>query len=59
MATKINSLVYDTLLEVRYRRHAAELAIVHAVDNSAVFRAEVYTDGSKFGDSVGVAGIIL
>jgi ribonuclease HI len=28
------------------------------VDNSTIYIAEVYTDGSKTGDSVGAAGII-
>ena len=45
MATKINNSEYDA---------PAELAIIHEVDAT-----EVYTDGSKIGDSIGAAGIIF
>jgi len=59
MATKINNLEYDAPLEVRYWRHPAELAIVHEVENGAMYTTEVYTYGSKIGDSVGAARIIF
>ena len=59
MATKINSLEYDAPLEVRNWRHPAEIAIVHEVENGTMYTVEVYTDGSKTGDSVGAAGVIF
>jgi ribonuclease HI len=59
MATKINNLEYDAPLEVRYWTHPAELAIIHEVENGTRYTTEVYTDGSKIGDNVGAAGIIL
>jgi len=59
MATKINNVEYDTLLEVRYWQHPAEIATVHEVENSTMYTTEVYTDGSKIGDNVGAAGIIF
>jgi len=59
MATKINSLEYDAPLEVRYWRHPAELAIIPEVENGTMYTTEVYTDGSKIGDSVGAAGVIF
>ena len=58
LATKINNLAYDTLLEVRYCRHPAELATIHEVESGTTYTTEVYTDGSKTGDDVGAAGII-
>ena len=58
MATEINNVEYDAPLEVRYWRHPAEIATVHEVENSTMYTAEVYTDGSKIGDNVGAAGII-
>jgi len=59
MPTKINNLEYDAPLEVRCWRHPAELAIVQEVENGNMYTAEVYTDGSKIGDSDGTAGIIF
>jgi len=59
MATKINNLEYDVPLEVRNWRHPAEIAIVHEVENGTTYTVEVYTDGSKIGDSVGAAGVIF
>jgi hypothetical protein len=59
MATKINNLDYDAPLEVRYWRHPAELAIIHEVENGTRYTTKVYTDGSKIGDNIGAAGIIL
>jgi ribonuclease HI len=59
MTTKINNLEYDVLLEVRYWRHPAELAIIHDVENGTMHTTEVYTDGSKTGDNVVAAGIIF
>jgi hypothetical protein len=59
MATKINNLEYDAPLVVRYWRHPAELAIIHDVDNSTIYKAEVYTDSSKMADSIGAAGTIF
>ena len=53
MATKINNLEYDAPLKVRNWRHPAEIAIVHEVENGTMYTVEVYTDGSKIGDSVG------
>jgi len=46
-------------LEVRNWRHPAEAAIVHEVENGTTYTVEVYTDGSKFGDSFGAAGVIF
>ena len=57
MATIINKLEYDALLEVRYWRHSTELAIIHAVKNGTMYTTEVYTDESKIGENVGAAGI--
>jgi ribonuclease HI len=59
MATKINNLEYDTPLEVRYWQHPAKLVIIHELDNSTIYTTEVYTDGSKFRDSLGTAGILF
>ena len=59
MSTKINNVEYDARLAVKYWRHPAEIATVHEVENGTVYTAEVYTDGSKIGDSVGAAGIIF
>ena len=59
MATKIKNLEYDAPLEVRNWRHPAEIAIVHEVENGTTYTVEVYTDGSKIGDSVGAAGVIF
>jgi hypothetical protein len=59
MATKINNLEYDSLLEVRYWRHTVELAIIHEVENGTRYTTETYTDGSKTGDNVGAAGIVF
>jgi hypothetical protein len=59
MAIKINNLEYDAPLEVRYWRHLAELAIIHEVENGAMYTTEVYTDGSKTGDNVGASRIIF
>jgi len=55
MATKINGLEYDAQLEVRYRRHPAELAIIHEVEKGTKCSTEGYTDGSKTGDNVGAS----
>jgi hypothetical protein len=55
MAIKINNLEYDALLEVRYWRHPAELAIIHEVENGTMYTTEVYTNGSKIGDNIGAA----
>ena len=57
MATKINN--YDAPLEVRKWRRRAELGIVHEVEDGAMYTAEVYTDGSKTGDSDGAAGKLV
>jgi len=46
-------------LEVRNWRHPAEIATVHEVESITMYKVEVYTDGSKIGDSVGVAGFIF
>jgi len=46
-------------LEVRNWRHPAEIAIAHEVENGTTYTVEVYTDGSKIGDSVGAAGAIF
>ena len=54
-----NNLEYDAPLEVRNWRHPAEIAIVHEVENGTTCTVEVYTDGSKSGDSVGAAGVIF
>ena len=51
MVTKINNLEFNTPLEVRYRLHPAELAIMHEVENGTTYTAEAYTDGSKIGDN--------
>jgi len=59
MATKINNLEYDELLEVRNWRHSAEIGIVHEVENGTVYTVEVYTDGSKIEERVGAAGVIF
>ena len=59
IATKFNNLAYDTPLEVKYWRHPAELVTIHEVENNTTYTTEVYTDGSKIGDNVGAAGIIL
>jgi len=59
MATKFSNLEYDAQLEVRNWRHRAELSIVHEVENGTVYTVEVYTDGSKIGDSFGAAGVIF
>jgi len=59
MATKINNIEYDAPLEVRYWRHPAELATIREVENGAVYKTEVYTDGNKIGDNFGAAGIIF
>ena len=59
MATKVNNLDYDAPLKVRNWRHSAELAIISEVENGAIYTTEVFTDGSKIGDSVGAAGIIF
>jgi len=59
MATKIKNLEYDAPLEIRNWRHPAEIAIVHEVENGTVCTVEVYTDGSKIGESVGAAGVIF
>jgi ribonuclease HI len=59
MATNINNKECFTPLEVRYRRHPAELATIREVENSSIYTTEVYTDGSKIGDNVGAAGIIF
>jgi hypothetical protein len=59
MATKINNLEYDALLEGRNWRHPAEIVTVHEVENGMMYTTEVYTDGSKIGDNVGAAGIIF
>ena len=53
MTTKINDLEYDALLEVRYWRHPAEIAIIHEVEKGTKRTTEVYTDGSKSGNNVG------
>ena len=58
MITKINNLEYDAPLEVRNWRHPAEQAKIREVENDTIYTTEVYTDGSKIGDNVGVAGII-
>jgi hypothetical protein len=59
MSTKTNNIEYDAPLEVKYWRHPAELAIIHEVENGTRYATEIYTDGSKTGDNVGAAGIIL
>jgi hypothetical protein len=59
MATKNNKLEYDTLFEVRYWRHPAELALIHEVENGTRYKTTVNTDGSKIGDNDGAAGIIF
>jgi ribonuclease HI len=46
-------------LEVRYWRHPAELPTIREVENGSTYTSEVYTDGSKIGDSVGAVGIIF
>ena len=46
-------------MEVRYWRHPAKLAIIHELDHSTICTTEVYTDGSKIGDSVVATGIIF
>ena len=52
---QIKNLKYDSLLEVRNWLQPAEIAIVHEVENGIVYTVEVYTEGSKFGDSFGVS----
>jgi hypothetical protein len=59
MTTQINNVVYYAPLEVKYWRNPAELAIICEVKNGTTYTTEVYTDGSKYGDSVGAAGIII
>ena len=54
-----NNLEYDAPLEVRNWRHPAEIAIVHEVENGTMYTVEVYTNGSKIGDSVGAAAVIF
>ena len=46
-------------MEVRNWRHPAEIAIVHEVENGTMYTVEVYTNGSKIGDSVGAAVVIF
>jgi ribonuclease HI len=58
MAIKINNLTYDTLLDIRYWRHHAELAIICEVENHTTYTIEGFKDGSKIGD-VGTTGIIF
>jgi len=59
MATNMNNVEYDALLELRHWRHPAEVATVHEVENGNMYTTEVYTDGSKIGDKVGAEGIIF
>jgi hypothetical protein len=59
MSTKVNNIEYDSPLEVRYCRHPAELAIIHELENGTRYTTEIYTDGSKTGDTVAAACIIL
>jgi hypothetical protein len=59
MATKINNIEYDVPLEVRHWRHPAEPAANCEVENGTIYTTDVYTYGSKTGDKVGAAGIII
>jgi len=59
MATKINNSKYDATLEVRYWRHAADIATVHEVESGTVYTAEVCTGGSKTGETWGQQGLYL
>jgi hypothetical protein len=59
MATQINNLEYDALLEVRYWRHPAELVVIHEVENGTIYTTKMYMCGSKIGDNFGAAGIIF